>query len=66
MRWGLVPAWFKENDPSKMQYSTNNCRRESLLEKKSYKVIVHPCNSMMKPEGWEGYILGLQKMPLIC
>ncbi|KAL2091379.1 hypothetical protein ACEWY4_013642 [Coilia grayii] len=37
MRWGLVPAWFKENDPSKMQYSTNNCRRESLLEKKSYK-----------------------------
>ncbi|XP_060766561.1 abasic site processing protein HMCES [Neoarius graeffei] len=37
MRWGLVPAWFKENDPSKMQYSTSNCRSESLLEKKSYK-----------------------------
>uniref|UniRef100_A0A4W5PJZ5 Abasic site processing protein HMCES n=1 Tax=Hucho hucho TaxID=62062 RepID=A0A4W5PJZ5_9TELE len=37
MRWGLVPAWFRENDPSKMQYSTNNCRSESLLEKKSYK-----------------------------
>ncbi|KAI1890880.1 hypothetical protein AGOR_G00158160 [Albula goreensis] len=37
MRWGLVPAWFRENDPNKMQYSTSNCRSESLLEKKSYK-----------------------------
>lgn len=37
MRWGLVPSWFKENDPSKMQYSTNNCRSENILEKKSYK-----------------------------
>ncbi|XP_070758497.1 abasic site processing protein HMCES isoform X2 [Enoplosus armatus] len=37
MRWGLVPAWFKENDPSKMQYSTSNCRSENILEKKSYK-----------------------------
>ncbi|KAL0181522.1 hypothetical protein M9458_023928, partial [Cirrhinus mrigala] len=37
MRWGLIPAWFRENDPSKMQYSTSNCRSESLLEKKSYK-----------------------------
>ncbi|XP_035244013.1 abasic site processing protein HMCES [Anguilla anguilla] len=37
MRWGLVPYWFRENDPNKMQYSTNNCRSESLLEKKSYK-----------------------------
>ncbi|XP_060898349.1 abasic site processing protein HMCES [Labrus mixtus] len=37
MRWGLVPAWFKEKDPSMMQFSTNNCRSESILEKKSYK-----------------------------
>lgn len=37
MRWGLVPSWFKANDPSKMPYSTNNCRSESILEKKSYK-----------------------------
>ncbi|XP_057701992.1 abasic site processing protein HMCES [Corythoichthys intestinalis] len=37
MRWGLVPSWFKENDPSKMQYSTNNCRSENILQKKSYK-----------------------------
>lgn len=38
MRWGLVPAWFRENDPSKMQYSTSNCRSENILSKKSYKV----------------------------
>lgn len=38
MRWGLVPAWFKEDDPSKMQYSTSNCRSENMLSKKSYKV----------------------------
>lgn len=37
MRWGLVPAWFKENDPRKMQYSTSNCRSENILQKKSYK-----------------------------
>lgn len=38
MRWGLVPAWFKENDPRKMQFSTSNCRVETILVKKSYKV----------------------------
>lgn len=37
MRWGLVPSWFKQNDPSKMQFSTSNCRSENILEKKSYK-----------------------------
>uniref|UniRef100_A0A672SYJ4 Abasic site processing protein HMCES n=2 Tax=Sinocyclocheilus grahami TaxID=75366 RepID=A0A672SYJ4_SINGR len=37
MHWDLVPAWFRENDPSKMQYNTSNCGNESLLEKKSYK-----------------------------
>ncbi|KAM9799060.1 abasic site processing protein HMCES isoform 1-T1 [Syngnathus typhle] len=37
MRWGLVPSWFKENDPSKMQYSTNNCRSDNILQKKTYK-----------------------------
>ncbi|XP_062271406.1 abasic site processing protein HMCES [Scomber scombrus] len=37
MRWGLVPAWFKGNDPSEMHYSTSNCRSENILEKKSYK-----------------------------
>lgn len=38
MRWGLVPAWFRENDPKKMQYSTSNCRSENMLSKKTYKV----------------------------
>lgn len=37
MRWGLVPSWFKADDPSKMHYSTNNCRSENILEKKTYK-----------------------------
>uniref|UniRef100_UPI00398EADB1 abasic site processing protein HMCES n=1 Tax=Pristiophorus japonicus TaxID=55135 RepID=UPI00398EADB1 len=37
MRWGLIPAWFRENDPKKMQYSTNNCRSDGMLQKKSYK-----------------------------
>ncbi|XP_061146599.1 abasic site processing protein HMCES isoform X1 [Syngnathus typhle] len=37
MRWGLVPSWFKENDPSKMQYSTSNCRSDNILQKKTYK-----------------------------
>ncbi|XP_029947146.1 abasic site processing protein HMCES [Salarias fasciatus] len=37
MRWGLVPAWFRDNNPNKMQYSTSNCRSEGILEKKTYK-----------------------------
>lgn len=37
MRWGLIPAWFRESDPKKMQYSTSNCRSENILEKKTYK-----------------------------
>ncbi|XP_066473843.1 abasic site processing protein HMCES [Tiliqua scincoides] len=37
MRWGLVPAWFKEADPSKMQYNTSNCRSDTMMEKLSYK-----------------------------
>ncbi|XP_069793450.1 abasic site processing protein HMCES isoform X2 [Narcine bancroftii] len=38
MRWGLVPSWFRENDPSKMQYYTSNCRSDGMMQKKSYKV----------------------------
>eukprot|EP00062_Callorhinchus_milii_P006144 gi/632946363/ref/XP_007888521.1/ PREDICTED: embryonic stem cell-specific 5-hydroxymethylcytosine-binding protein [Callorhinchus milii] len=37
MRWGLVPSWFRESDPSKMPYSTSNCRSEGMTQKKSYK-----------------------------
>ncbi|KAM6470393.1 abasic site processing protein HMCES isoform 1-T2 [Liasis olivaceus] len=37
MRWGLVPVWFKEADPSKMQYSTFNCRSDTMMEKFCYK-----------------------------
>ncbi|MGH0187964.1 UNVERIFIED_CONTAM: hypothetical protein FKN15_041515 [Acipenser sinensis] len=37
MRWGLVPSWFRESAPSKMQYSTSNCRSDGMMQKKSYK-----------------------------
>ncbi|XP_063093887.1 abasic site processing protein HMCES isoform X3 [Cavia porcellus] len=38
MRWGLVPSWFKESDPSKLQFNTINCRSDTILEKRSFKV----------------------------
>ncbi|KAB0401885.1 hypothetical protein E2I00_011810, partial [Balaenoptera physalus] len=38
MRWGLVPSWFKEADPSKLQYNTSNCRSDTIMEKRSFKV----------------------------
>lgn len=38
MRWGLVPSWFKESDPSKLPFSTTNCRSDTILEKRSFKV----------------------------
>ncbi|KFQ44947.1 UPF0361 protein C3orf37, partial [Nestor notabilis] len=37
MRWGLVPSWFKKDDPSKMPFNTSNCRSDSMLSKASYK-----------------------------
>lgn len=37
MRWGLIPSWFRESDPSKMQYSTSNCRSDTIMEKTLYK-----------------------------
>ncbi|XP_023973062.1 abasic site processing protein HMCES [Physeter macrocephalus] len=38
MRWGLVPSWFKEADPSKLQFHTSNCRSDTIMEKRSFKV----------------------------
>ncbi|NXL93110.1 HMCES protein, partial [Alectura lathami] len=37
MRWGLIPSWFKEDSPSKMQFKTSNCRSDTMLTKQSYK-----------------------------
>lgn len=37
MRWGLIPSWFPETDPSKMQYNTSNCRSDTMAEKTLYK-----------------------------
>ncbi|XP_064352236.1 abasic site processing protein HMCES [Camelus dromedarius] len=38
MRWGLVPYWFRESDPSKLQFNTSNCRSDTIMEKRSFKV----------------------------
>ncbi|XP_055413844.1 abasic site processing protein HMCES [Bubalus kerabau] len=38
MRWGLVPYWFREADPSKLQINTSNCRSDTIMEKRSFKV----------------------------
>jgi len=38
MRWGLVPSWFKESDPSKLKFNTSNCRSDTIMEKCSFKV----------------------------
>ncbi|XP_030062577.1 abasic site processing protein HMCES isoform X1 [Microcaecilia unicolor] len=37
MRWGLIPSWFSEQDPRKMQYNTTNCRSDTIMEKTLYK-----------------------------
>ncbi|XP_056380804.1 abasic site processing protein HMCES [Hyla sarda] len=37
MRWGLIPSWFTETNPSKMQYNTSNCRSDTMTEKTLYK-----------------------------
>lgn len=37
MQWGLVPSWHKGSTKS-VGYSMNNCRSESMLDKRSFKV----------------------------
>lgn len=36
MYWGLVPSWHK-GDPKKVAYGTNNCKSETMLEKRTFK-----------------------------
>uniref|UniRef100_A0A8C4PG57 Abasic site processing protein HMCES n=1 Tax=Equus asinus asinus TaxID=83772 RepID=A0A8C4PG57_EQUAS len=38
MRWGLVPSWFQESDPSKLLFNTANCRSDTIMEKRSFRV----------------------------
>uniref|UniRef100_A0A8C3YM78 Abasic site processing protein HMCES n=1 Tax=Catagonus wagneri TaxID=51154 RepID=A0A8C3YM78_9CETA len=51
MRWGLVPSWFKEADPSKLQFNTTNCRSDTIMEKRSYKS--GSVGTTYNPEDWE-------------
>uniref|UniRef100_A0A2K6DQV2 Abasic site processing protein HMCES n=1 Tax=Macaca nemestrina TaxID=9545 RepID=A0A2K6DQV2_MACNE len=51
MRWGLVPSWFKESDPSKLQFSTTNCRSDTIMEKRSFKS--GSTGAADSPENWE-------------
>ncbi|XP_007948828.1 abasic site processing protein HMCES [Orycteropus afer afer] len=51
MRWGLVPSWFKENDPSKLQFNTTNCRSDTMMEKQSFKA--GSIGATYSPEEWE-------------
>ncbi|XP_021572476.1 embryonic stem cell-specific 5-hydroxymethylcytosine-binding protein isoform X2 [Carlito syrichta] len=51
MRWGLVPSWFKEDDPSKLQFSTINCRSDTIMEKQSFKP--GSIDAADSPENWE-------------
>ncbi|XP_070413718.1 abasic site processing protein HMCES isoform X2 [Equus przewalskii] len=37
MRWGLVPSWFQESDPSKLLFNTANCRSDTIMEKRSFR-----------------------------
>ncbi|XP_049622522.1 abasic site processing protein HMCES [Suncus etruscus] len=38
MRWGLIPSWFKEDNPSKLPFNLTNCRSDTMTEKRSFKV----------------------------
>ncbi|XP_036987562.2 abasic site processing protein HMCES isoform X5 [Artibeus jamaicensis] len=51
MRWGLVPSWFKEGDPSKLQFNTSNCRSDTIMEKPSFKS--GSIGAAYSPEDWE-------------
>ncbi|XP_074196593.1 abasic site processing protein HMCES isoform X3 [Rhinolophus sinicus] len=51
MRWGLVPSWFKESDPSKLQFNTTNCRSDTIMEKRSFKSA--SIGAARSPEDWE-------------
>ena len=37
MKWGLVPSWHRGESPSSFGTVLNNCRRETILEKPSFR-----------------------------
>ncbi|XP_020035133.1 abasic site processing protein HMCES isoform X2 [Castor canadensis] len=51
MRWGLVPSWFRESDPSKLQFNTSNCRSDTIMEKRSFKSA--SSGAADSPKHWE-------------
>ncbi|XP_068838829.1 abasic site processing protein HMCES isoform X2 [Capricornis sumatraensis] len=51
MRWGLVPFWFREEDPAKLQINTSNCRSDTIMEKRSFKS--EQVGAVSSPEDWE-------------
>ena len=53
MRWGLVPSWFKKDDPSKMPFNTSNCRSDTMLKKSSYKVSCFFVSSLKRSCIWQ-------------
>ncbi|XP_062356443.1 abasic site processing protein HMCES isoform X2 [Cinclus cinclus] len=59
MRWGLVPSWFKQDNPSKLQFNTSNCRSDTMLSKSSYKSgsIGLPDKEVEGDEEWKGWRL---------
>ena len=36
MQWGLVPSWHKDGDHMSVAYKMNNCRREGMMEKRTF------------------------------
>lgn len=37
MQWGLIPSWHRGNSPSSFGSILNNCRRETMFEKPSFR-----------------------------
>ncbi|XP_059336413.1 abasic site processing protein HMCES isoform X2 [Ammospiza nelsoni] len=52
MRWGLVPSWFKQDNPSKLQFNTSNCRSDTMLSKSSYKETDKETEGDEEWKGW--------------
>lgn len=64
MQWGLIPSWFKGDDPKEIASMTLNAKVETLDQKASFKHLLHRQECIIPSTGFfEWKTIGKEKIP---
>lgn len=64
MRWGLIPSWFKDNNPNEIAAMTLNAKVETAHEKASFKHLIDSKRCIIPSTGFfEWKTIGKEKVP---